>query len=373
MPITLVTGRPGHGKSLFTIQHVRDTYKARKVFACNIPELDYEALGWMPIEGDPLKWMDLPTGAVIVYDEAQDFFPTRTKDKPPEHVKALERHRHDGKDIFLVTQAATQIDVHVRRLVDHHIHIVRPDKSEVAHVLEYGVVQTEPQKPEVRKFATRTWKFKYPKDVYTLYKSAEMHTVNKVKSKKRHLVWILSLTALLGMSSIVFALYSMFTDDDEDLNGYSGSGASELEITGSDAWLPGVGPNSMSWEDRRREWLIKQMPYVEHLPWTAEFFEEVYEARSFPIPYCMEYEKPNGSWDCKCHSQQGTNLDLPLFDCRYYTRNGWFNPALEDSDVRERVEGPFEDEVRNYKLSRQAERQAGSAGPARLAPIRRDR
>lgn len=70
-------------------------------------------LPWTKIE--PKKWMDCPPGSIIVIDECQFVFPKKPNgSKLPEFYEKLAIHRHNGYDIFLITQNPTLVDNFVR-------------------------------------------------------------------------------------------------------------------------------------------------------------------------------------------------------------------------------------------------------------------
>jgi zona occludens toxin len=83
--LTLITGQPGNGKSLYTIATVEAKRQAesRPVFYHGIPEL---SLPWSQLE-DPTKWHECPEKSIIVIDEVQKVMPPRpSSSKPPQHA-----------------------------------------------------------------------------------------------------------------------------------------------------------------------------------------------------------------------------------------------------------------------------------------------
>ena len=113
--ITLLTGKPGHAKSLLAVQWVRENRELdnpRAVFT-NINGLDNDTLGSFVLE-DPEKWYELPIGSLVVIDECQRWFrPMANGSKVPEHVSQLETHRHLGIDIIFITQGPKLIHSNV--------------------------------------------------------------------------------------------------------------------------------------------------------------------------------------------------------------------------------------------------------------------
>ncbi|HEY0563837.1 MAG TPA: zonular occludens toxin domain-containing protein, partial [Methylophilus sp.] len=132
MAINLITGLPGHGKGVYSLDTVEKLRikSNRPVYYHNIKDLN---LQWHALD-DPKKWIDCPEGSIIVLDEAWQTFPLRPNAQtPPEYVSRLATHRHHGFDIYIITQQPTQLDSFVRKLVDTHYHIVRKFGSQAAN------------------------------------------------------------------------------------------------------------------------------------------------------------------------------------------------------------------------------------------------
>lgn len=184
MPITLVTGLPGHGKTLYTLARFKpEAEKAgRPVFHNSIPGLAIP--GWQTWEVE--KWQDLPPGALLVVDEAQFAFPVTGRGQTPEWVQKLATHRHLGLDVIVITQNPMLLDAFVRRLVDRHFHVVRKFGTRFATVYEF-VNGAKEDVAKSRGDGIRH-EFRYPTEVYGWYKSAELHTV---KSRIPARVWML--------------------------------------------------------------------------------------------------------------------------------------------------------------------------------------
>ena len=77
--LTLITGQPGNGKSLYTISFVEAKRQAesRPVFYYGIPDL---TLPWTQLE-DPTKWYECPEKSIIVIDEVQKVMPPRSEER----------------------------------------------------------------------------------------------------------------------------------------------------------------------------------------------------------------------------------------------------------------------------------------------------
>lgn len=200
--ITLRTGLPGAGKTLFTIydyvarpplgaaESFRDVNGSKEpiqVFASGVPFSDL-GLSTLPVTilDDPTRWMDCPAGSVVIIDECQRIFRSRPPGAPvPEYVAALETHRHLGIDLVFVTQDPMLLDKHVRRLVGSHYHAKRTFGLNGTTMFHWQHCCDDPNGYHEKKEATKVRR-KLPKKIFPYYKSAEVHTV------KRHIplrVW----------------------------------------------------------------------------------------------------------------------------------------------------------------------------------------
>src|SRR6218665_3510555 len=199
MPITLVTGLPGHGKTLYTLARWKDEAKkaGRPVFHNGIKGLNIP--GWQ--EWDVKEWQQLIAGSIMVIDEAQFAFPTRGRGEPPDFIAKLATHRHLGIDIVVITQDPMLLDNFVRRLVDRHFHVVRMFGTQRATIHEFPNGAREDVAKRREGSIRHEWK--YPKEVFDLYTSAELHTVKRRIPMR---VWIL-LAVPIVFAVVAYAAY----------------------------------------------------------------------------------------------------------------------------------------------------------------------
>ena len=115
MPVTLIEGPPGTGKSFVgaSIALKRLKSDSRPVFSN------------LPIRGcyrfDLDRMASLPPCTVIV-DEAQNWFHSRMWNSMPEDMlEKWSQTRHSGWDVFLMTQDAQNVDTVVRRVLHYGI------------------------------------------------------------------------------------------------------------------------------------------------------------------------------------------------------------------------------------------------------------
>lgn len=318
MPIELVTGLPGSGKTLQTIWRIkaRAEKEDRPVYYSGIAEL---TLPW--IEWDPKRWMDLPAGAIMVIDEAQRLYRPRGRTgEPPDYVHMLETHRHLGIDLVFITQSPMLIDSHVRNLCERHWHVMRKFGTQFATIYEYptGVrtsVASNRGKDGIRH------EFRYPKEVFTYYKSAELHTVKRRIPAK---VWVmLAMPFVFGAAA--FTAYMRLNPDAQREQAEKAVFGAQGAPGAASAPAPGVmqarrvgadGKAILSTED----YLARQVPRVAGLVHTAPVFDEVTRPTEAPYPAaCIA-----SAAKCVCASQQGTRLEVPDELCRSIAAGGFF-------------------------------------------------
>lgn len=315
--LNLHTGLPGASKTLYTIAHVlklveteqREAEKAGKPYECQVYYHNIRGCkvpGWIELE-EPRKWYELPTGSIIIIDEAQDHFrPRGTGTAVPEHVAQLEKHRHRGYRIFLITQHPMLIDNNVRRLVTKHRHMVRAFGKHFATVHSWDKCKENCDK---HRDDSEKESFPYPKEVFSLYQSAELHTV------KGRIPWRLAFLAFVPLLLILFGywLYTWWAPrlDESKLKDKIGHGA---QMAMGSAPQPMAAPQPVSY-------MQAQQARVPGLPHTAPAYDGVTQAVTAPYPAACVQSKSRG---CVCYSQQGTLLDTPEELCAGIVKRGFF-------------------------------------------------
>lgn len=235
--ITLETGVPGAGKTLYcvdklmrllvgtVVHHENESGEkvqtARTIYTnVNGLLLEHEKIGpgaawshdgktdvWsQPVGGDLHglnNWHEwAKPGSIIVYDEVQKPWPLAASgSKVPPCITALETHRHMGVDFIVLTQHPMLIHANLVRLVGRHLHIRRMGNMGLAIVYEWdSCSKTLLYKNSLSKAA-----YHYSKDVFQLYKSAELHT--KTPRRIPSLVWgaLFGLLAFFAFSPSVFS------------------------------------------------------------------------------------------------------------------------------------------------------------------------
>jgi len=311
MAITLITGLPGHGKTLYALQWVRDwaQREGRAVFHNGIRDLK---LPWQAIQVE--DWQAVEPGGIIVIDECQASFPVRTRGAPPSWIEELAKHRHRGVDFVLITQNPMLFDAFVRRLVDRHFHIVRKFGTHFATVYEF-VNGVRENCASNRESAVRH-EWRYPKDVFSLYTSAELHTVKRRIPAR---VWVLALVPVVA-GVLIWMAYRQLAPK---------AGAAAAPGPWAAASAPSAVVQSVRSVDgsggragvmTAEEYVKAYAPRVAGLSYTAPAYDAVTQPAEAPYPAACVQSKTR----CQCYTQQGTRLDVPDALCAGIVRGGFF-------------------------------------------------
>lgn len=321
--ITLLTGLPGNGKTLFALWYIKSKAEreTREVYYHNINQL---SLPWTVF--DPEKWMDLPHGCIIVIDEAQDVFPKKPNgSKLPDFYSELAKHRHKGFDIYLITQHPSLIDNFVRQLCGQHFHSIRKFGLQRSTIYEWSSANPAPQSVASQKSAIPL-KWKYPKEVFSYYKSAEVHTVKRAIPAKLILA-VLFVLAVIGAGYYAMTKYKQRYEKPADAVA-SPAALPAATGGGSGGAVPGGVLSPM--EDARR-YVYANTPRVIGLPHTAPKYDQITKPVRAPIPaMCIAT-----SDKCKCFSQQSTPMAIEQSLCREFAQHGYFLDFDPESDRRQ--------------------------------------
>lgn len=308
MAIVLVTGLPGHGKTLYTIAKWKEVgeKEGRPIYHNGIPDL---ALPWQ--KWDVEKWEELPPGAIFICDEAQQNFPTRGRGEPPPHVAELAKHRHRGVDFVLITQNPMLIDSFVRRLVDRHFHVIRKFGTHSATIHEFPNGAKESVATSREGSIRHEWR--YPKEVFKLYKSAELHTVQRRIPARVYL--LMAMPLIFG--ALVFVAWQRLAPDDRGAALAADAAGSAPASAGA---LPPQSARGAQSTEPPPDWYAAQVPRVQGLPHTAPAYDGLTAPQRVPYPAaCVESGER-----CKCYTDQATPLQVPADLCRQLVAGGLF-------------------------------------------------
>jgi hypothetical protein len=346
MPLTLITGTPGAGKTLSALEwlckemKVDATGSAEQVesditfqSSAHVVVVGVEGIreDLFQVETDPYGWQDYPDGTIFLIDEAWKWFGSHNQDvKKDPRVLSLAEHRHRGMKFVLTSQYPMQLIPHVRALVDEHIHVRRKFGSEVTIRTSWPHLQESPNNPSAQQSGqAKTWK--YPQALFSLYKSA---TVHNIKRRIPFKVWALPVAAILtlGLFAGGFFLFSSF-----------GDAKAEPDYR---APVSGQGPDSGATRTIRTDsvpsdldpaitWLARQIPRVRGLPQSAPIYDE-FEAERVPRVFCIASGPVSQPTRCRCMTEQATRVDVSLELCTAIATDGLYDPYQRRERERER-------------------------------------
>lgn len=314
----LVTGVPGSGKTLSVIDHViKQTsdggpWEKRQVFYFNIDNCVVP--GWQELtEEQAHEWYELPTGAIIIIDEAQQLYPPKDwKTQAADGVSRLDTHRHHGFDLIFITQHPKLLHAGVRRMVGLHWDLDRRHGQELAKRYVWSACSDNPRDWNSRKDAV-TEPYKFPKHIYEYYKSAEVHT----HKRKYPLKLIGALCFVLAIPVIGLLTYYNFSPGAEEL-------VEQSEARPGPSLFDGVGNHQN--EITLQEYLEARQPRTQGLPHTAPLYDELTEPQDYPRYNCVASTQRTET--CKCYSQQGTLYKFfPIAKCLDIVENGYLDLA----------------------------------------------
>jgi len=314
--LVCISGLPGHGKTLYTLHHVEALRResGRPVYFHGITDLN---LPWLPLD-EPKEWEKVPDGSIVVIDEAWKTFPKRSAGAAvPPFVQALATHRHRGLDIFLVTQhPLNQLDHFVRGLVGRHYHVRRVFGSQRSRLYTWEELG-DPKDYHSLKVAVASW-FTYPKEVFTWYKSAEVHTVKRQIPAKPFLMIGGGILAVGLLGWLAFAQLSGSVDR-------ATGAATEAQEALPNA-LPGM-PGSRPPGLRASFSAESFVPSVPGMPFTSPFYQDAVKVSDVPIVSGCGVLKVGARVDCRCNDQQGNKVQLEHRHCLALFEAGQFQPG----------------------------------------------
>lgn len=386
MALTLVTGTGGAGKTSNTLWKYYNLLKEqpkykhtdsktgevsevdRKIYTFNVAGIDYEKTGFLPCE-DPTKWMELPPGSTLIIDETPnlddmgfaDFASNKkTAGELSSHIKELRTHRHYGVDIVFITQHPSLINKGIRILINEHWHYHRP--FNIKHTTLYRnskVMDPEDKKTLGKANGTTKSIVKLPKDVFSMYKSTELDTMNGKLPK-----WIFILP-IIGVLFVIFCIYMLLSalgiisDEEEEVSESSNSEVSEKSKISTNKKTSNSDEKIINYFSKDKEVLateeeISKMfkPRTIGRPETAPVYDELYtlNVKSYPrLAGCIFIESRDR---CVCHTQQGTPYQATKSFCKNYL-NGYipFNHTIPDyvlgQDLKNDSEGNNNNTGRN--------------------------
>ncbi len=324
--ITIISGTPGAGKTLYTIEKlllplVGKTVKGRAQDGSEVehPRTIYTNINGLQVDhelidgGEKQGLRDWHTwakpGSVIVFDEVQKVWPPRPNgSKVPDDIQALDTHRHMGVDFILITQNVINLDKHIHALGGRHLHVRRIANMALAVVYEWDHVSRGLM---FSKSITKSpWRF--DKKVFKLYKSAELHT--KQSRRMPGLVWFI-LAGIVALAVFAPTLKARLSDR---IGAQSAGAHQALPNAAIQAGQQaGVAPVEATFIDDR----IAFNPRISFKPETAPAYDAIRTIVNMPLVsggVCMRGV-------CKCVTQQGTDSGLSADECKKWMANPPFD------------------------------------------------
>lgn len=326
--LTLILAQPRTGKSQYAVKlGLEHKAEGKRVFVTNFNQTDAQRAqtGFEVYDTPDDWWESLPHGAVWIIDEAQDIWPQRDKSRAlPEHIKLLSKHGHHDLTIYLITQDAMQLDVHIRRNCNITLYLTRPLNLNRALIYTFRGYQEMPndawRRSQVLKSAESKKRFKYDRKLQRLYTSASAHE----HIKKRLPLRLLLLPVLVAIvAGLLWFAWSRLRADADPLKAPSSAVATvAAAVTGAEAPTAAtlVAATPQQWMDRFKE----RVPGV---PWSAPAYDG-FQVKDYPRPLCI-ISGPEWEDSCRCYTQQATRLKVSDEQCRDYVHNGAWDPFKE--------------------------------------------
>lgn len=336
----LIIAAPRTGKSQLTVSKLWEEKQAGKpVYTTNFKQTpeqiaetgfipygnaeDFDVLKETTWRGDVSKWMEeLPNGAVWCIDEAQDVFPQRGKDRAlPEYIKLFSKHGHKDLTIYVITQDAMQLDVHLRRNSNITYYMTRPLNMKKALIYTFRGFQEIPndawRRSQVLKSAESKKKFKYSKKWQNMYVSASAHEHIKMRFPLKLLIPVIALA--LSALFIYWGISRLSkTSADEDASPATKEIAAA--VTGAGAPTAATGPYPSAPVMSDVEYMAQREPRIKDIPMSAPLYDG-FEVQDYPRLFCYVGRK-----GCTCVTQQSTRVEISNGMCRHYVENGYFDP-----------------------------------------------
>lgn len=349
----LFTGLPGAGKTLNAIKFVSESdifydyienpekssekipnkqqdgsILRRPVYYHNINGLINPE--WIKMDDEQAKKpYEIEKGAVIIYDECQDIFPVLPQSKQsslPEHYSYMNRHRHNGHDVILITQHPKNLNTQLRRLVNRHFHFKRLFGTDTIGRYEYQECKDEPLDFIAKKEAEYE-KITLDHKYFDHYKSAEIHTVKKDIPYKRFMPFV-----IVGLLLIIALLFSVrWFLNQSSIHEYDNKPQdSKPSLIDKATSITGTSLNlsTDSQQQQEDDYFQRLKPRIDGLVHTAPIYDDLTEPRSYPrIAACVIIHATD---KCQCYTQQATKLSVQDSICRNIQANGYFDPTVPD-------------------------------------------
>lgn len=336
--ITLITGLPGEGKTALAVAMMLEEQGKRPLFVSGIPELKIDHIPtppldeWtveVPLEEDPTKTsheFTFPPNSIVVIDESQRIYrPRAASSKVPPYVAAFETHRHTGVDFWLITQHPGLLDSNIKKLVKRHVHIRETPLGRYRYQWnECG----DPDLKASRQLASSS-RYKLPKKVFSLYKSADLHIARK--SVKPLAFYLVIFCALLFLYFSYWA-YSRYQD-------FVSVGSNPVQTPSSpvpsDFNFKSPSQRADAHPVTPQQYAESLEPRLAQLAHTAPAYDEITRPTRVPVPAgCV-----STATRCQCYTQDATPYAVDETLCRQVVKGGLFLAFDPEGQRKQQVQG----------------------------------
>jgi zona occludens toxin len=343
------TGLMGHGKTLNAIKEIDAKAKTegRPVYYHNVSGLKPERLKaqWYAFD-DPHKWFELPDNSIVLIDEAQRFFGVRDPRKAvPDYCSQFETMRHDGLEVHLVTQHASFLDAHIRKLCNKHIYVLRifGGKKLSRYEAEKCI---DVDKQTALKDASHSF-VKLDSKFFGVYDSAVEHHFKFRPPGKMLLIPLL-------LVFIAFMIYRAFNSFNGGEAAQAAKVAAITTVNGATALASGDSSGSAGGNGKHlsaQQYVAIRTPRLPDVPSSAPIYDTLTEPKTYPRLSCVISSDPNyierntkryrvvtagkKSYICECYTQQGTWHKTTFAYCKNAVEYGAFDAAIADRNKQE--------------------------------------
>lgn len=327
--ITLFTGTPGAGKTQYAVKMIRDILaeglkgkpdKGIPRIYTNINGLKFweasidddgnvQIVNKVKVKDDvpaidivrPLSdlpdndWRKAAEGSLIVYDEAQKFFPStgRAGLSDDKMIRDLDTHRHGGYNLFFITQDPTLIHSQIRKFVGKHYHLHRKHGAKFANIYEWDFCVDAPRSLIGEQEEPQKVTFTYDSSLYELYKSSEIHN-HKFRLPRKALYVIGGIGVyLVGWLALTFwnGGLNVLKSEDEPIDIFEVIEEEEREEASAQ--------------------VIPAPPTLELPPPVSSRYSYTKDLeRAVPLSGCAATDKR-----CDCFDEDGYTIDMSLAQC----------------------------------------------------------
>lgn len=380
MPIRLITGLPGNGKTLLMVSEIveqaalgeRPIYQAGvDGLKAGLAERIDDARDWNRI--DPNKVGEctcgnrpphahvIPDGSVIYVDEAWKWFGhmhDAGARQVPTAVLELAEHRHRGIDFVWTTQGPNQLYPFARSLIAEHTHIVRRFGTHICKLFTWSELNEEVKSQSKREAAIqRAWTF--PKSLFASYKSATQHTIKR-KIPMRVFMIPVCIVAALALGLYAYKWLSPSASSERMVKTVPGAGTAPAPGHDSEG---SSGPRYAT----PAAYAAALTPRIASQPWSAP----IYDGRkptTDPQLYCMISGGDVHS-TCHCYTEQATPYRGRVDDieCRSMAIWGVYDPFRQPTREARSDRSPVEERSADVQGEKRTPDPAESGGVMKYA------